>query len=931
MTREDQPTPYLYGEKPFGFGFPLSLTSEAQSFLGYLCDRNLPRRWPNENVKQLVLDCSKLSRLGVESDFDNAYKDNIELEERQTRQLSYAVNTLGGGKVGELQIHISPLQATVTIKNVEQQEERESRAKSILESLPDGRRKLTQAARAVQQELENWLTVNTGGELFDRGVKKGLEGVSRDTLLADDNQFEDLIRQLDPEVGRGIKTWFEKRATPAQKAVARSVLVMLAKGETLSVVKRFLENPLEPPKDLIRFFPFSILEVGIQEEAFKVGVQIEEGKISDAFAKILGGGEIKIERFHENRYSPSSDSFRLPRKLQQYVTQTKDGSFVFDLTAVGQKKLGLVLGSLGQTLELLNNLTGLRLSLKLERDETGQTTTSPRTSAGLEPYTRYLKEKKGSLDFYPPSIRHQIDVWRNRGWTMATFVGPTGAGKTTLARTLALEGIKKQAYEAQTDKQASSHGPYDDAAVYRFKFEGETSQQLLAAQQQFSDILAQRPGKVTMLVIENFHTMSFTDIDSATQQQLLNLADEIKGLFKTKNRRGGLIQIGESLPENIDGSYINDHRYQVAFFEPRGEERFDLGTRVLAEKVSKLVKDTCHQVSRTTEERTRISSDLRKQVEQGLSNIFQVFLIKEEPFMQFLLSDKGEFFTTTKWNTLGDQVVKLVEGQIQPLLLSRKSEWFVLKEDELRLTEVGQKEFPEQLRCSLEEVMRTADLVARTKEPSRKAETREPPEEFRLPKPAPAKEKPAPRPEGDMLAELKTAESAIATARREYEEQLKEQEGVLATLKEKYGEHLDLITSEKGLFQALANRGYLPGKRGEETRAVLVTLSEELTRGSEPILQALNRFGKLTPEQSEQAKSFLEIVRALTDLKESDLGAINRTVDILETQMQSIRDSLGKEFFDQVRETRESINEAQKPIPAPDLSDIIESLRAFSG
>jgi len=923
-----------YGESPYGFGFSPELQPEVDSLLRYLGRTGRPIKWRGEEIDPLCIDVERSRRIGrdVEINGETAWRDNAELEERKCQVLTFSIEDPYRDKIGELQVTINPTKAILMIKDGEGKKSRKPLGEPILQSLPGGKRKLTTAAQAIREDVGQWLEVVEDSPVVR---PEDFKETTEFTLLTMDDIFKHFKRNLWPELGERVQQWFAQTRSPEQKAVARALLTMWVKdGSGRKAVESFLASPELPREGSIRFFPSSVLEVVLQEEAIKVLAQIERGNISDPLIRILQGDQIKIKRFHEeNPYFPETDVFRLPRNLQEHVRLTEDGSLCIDLTTIGKSKLGLVLGSAETALDLLKRLTGEDLNLKLTQSKSVEIAKEAlRTSAGLESYTQYLRKGEGSFDFYRETVRQQIDVWKNQGWAMATFIGPTGAGKTTLARTLALEFIKRQAYETQA-RAKRLIPPYDDVVVYRL--EGKNPQQLLNAQRQFKDILAKRPGKVTMLVIENSHQVSFADIDPETNQQMLNLGDEIRGLFATGKRLGGIFQIGEFLPEGVDGAYINDHRYRLTIFEAPGEERLGLGIKAVDEELKIMTKGLCREILQESRGEVMVSEELRRKVGQGLAEAYHVLLMQERGFLEFLQTDEGKFFTTTKWSNLGQQLGIKVKDQIGRLLTGQQSEWFALDGEGLSLTGAGRQELSKTLRRALEDAMGTTGVVAETKVKKKKAPKieREEPKERVPEKDSSVVEAEARRAEGKVpekgvntLNALKALESAVATTREAYERTLQAKEKEIKVLEEKYGKHLDLIASD-GFFRLLEDPGYLTDRQGEPLQRAWVTISKEFATRGENVLASLVKMAGLGDKQTEELKTLLGIAGHLVKIDEANLEMVNAMTTILATQMEKIRKLLGNDNIAQIAKARGQISDALRPVPQPKIELIRELLQ----
>lgn len=924
-------SPQPYGESPVGFGIPLELRPEVGSLLSYLRTRSCrPIKWQTEKIDPLVINVEQSRRIGkdVEINSEAAWRDNAELEERKRRVLTFSIESPYHDEMGEIQVTIDPTKAVLMIKDGEGQKSKKSLGESILQSLPDGKRKLTQATQAIRGDVESWLKIVKDNPVVRPEDFKETTGFA---LLTEDSVFERFKRNLLPKLGERVQQWFAETKSPEQKAVARTLLTMWVKESGgRKAVESFLANPESPRGGSIRFFPSSVLEVAPQEEAIKALAQIERGNISNPLTKILQGDQIKIKRFHEeNPYFPETDLFRLPRDLQEHVRQTEDGGLVVDLTTIGKSKLGLVLGSAETALEILKRLTGSPLQLKLTQSKFVEVPAEAlRTNAGLESYTQYLRKGEGSLDFYPETVRQQIDVWKNQGWAMATFIGPTGAGKTTLARTLALEFIKKQTYETQL-RETRLFPPYDDVVIYRF--EGKNPQELLRAQRQFKDILAKRPGKITMLVIENFHQASFAEIDPETNQQMLNLGDEIRGLFATEKRLGGVFQIGELLPEGIDGAYINDHRYRLTIFEAPGEERLGLGIKTVDEELNTMTKDLSREIRRESRGEVMIPEELRRKVSQGIAEAYHVLLMQKKEFLEFLQTDEGKFFTTTKWSNLGQRLGMKAKDQIGRLLTGQQSEWFILNKEGLSLTETGKQELSKTLRRALKDAMETTEIVAETKIGLKEKRLKVKKEEEVSKLTAPVTETKArvkeriPEEGVNTLGAFKNLESAVAAARAKYEQALQAKRENLGNLRDKYGPHLDLIASN-GFFRMLADSGYLADRQGEPLQKAWTVIGKEFTDRSEDIIMSLTKIAGPDNESVKELTTLLGVIEHLVKIDGANLDMVTAMKTVLAEQMEKMRVLFGEDLIAQITKARSEINEVSKPIPQPDLEPVRELL-----
>lgn len=592
---------------------------------------------------------------------------------------------MSGQRMGQLNIAVGSARATIQIVNNTTFQPRDRTVTDLYDNLPQMTNDFTRLVAQVKPTMQHWLTI-----LGDTHIVESLKAseISKYRLTEDPLKFLSWVREVFPPIFGDVNRFMTTEKDPAKRSLAAALLLQIGRGHRpTGHIQQFLDAPTSVPSRDMSFLHGTVLELLGEKNALLAGKQLEQGDLTAALGTILRGEAIDVERLASGASlgdGAHRSEFGLPADFAKLVT-AQGNTITIDLAKMGRDKAGFVLNAVVKGVGQLENLAGVRLYPKYNLTYGGvPAELFPSPDSPLSANALFLAGATGDLKLYPQAVGQRIDKWDHQGYMIATLTGPTGAGKTTLAQTMLRNYIKTMEFQA------------DDVVIYEAKADVDEQgrpktlnpDRLLSALRQYRALLQQRLGKnkMTALVVDNFHLLPFSQMDDELQRGILNEFDAIGGLLEEGGRTGGVIFLGENLPEGLDMSMLQQHRAEWVDLRLVGKETiFKSAADIFAYKVQKMLQVVRGDILDAARRAGQTKDITQNDIEAILGCFTDYFSQRLDTHNNLgtLASDKnrGPFLTLSHWAGLADSIIPQLQQQAHDYLDTGTSAW--LQKDEI--------------------------------------------------------------------------------------------------------------------------------------------------------------------------------------------------------------------------------------------------------
>lgn len=701
------------------FGLSDELKIAAQQFLE-MTRGKAPKTRLTGGLEVLLPNVAHTLPESITTDYPHKnWQANALLESQGGLEGSIAYE-MNGQKVGDITIAIGPARAKIEIVNNPNYQQRNKRGTDLYDNLPQMTDDFTRLVSQVKPTMQRWLPI-----LGDRFIEENpkASAISEYGLTENTRDFLSWVREVFPDISDGVNKFMIEEKDPARRSLTAALLLQIGRGHRpVGQIRQFLDAPTSVPSRDMSFLHGTVLELLGEKNALLAGKQLEQGDLVGALGRILAGEAIKVDRLASGaslRDGAHKSEFGLPVDFAKFVT-VEGNTITIDLSEMGRDKAGFVFNSVVQAVSLVEGLTGVSMFPKYNLTHGGvPAELFPSPDSPLSANALFLAGETGDLGLYQPAVGQRITKWRENGYMVATLTGPTGAGKTTLAQTMLRDFIGTMDWQKDDVLIFEARADVDEQGRPKLL----NPDRLLSALRQYRELLQKRKGKNTMtaLVVDNFHLLPFTRMDDELRRGILNEFDAIGGLLEEGGRIGGVIFLGENLPEGLDMSMLQQHRAEWVDLRIVGKEAiFKSAADIFAYKAMGMVQRVQMDIMAAAMQAGQAKDIGQRDVEAILDCFKDYFSqrLNDDKNMGKFASDKnrGPFFTLSHWAGLADGIIPQLQPQAYKYLNEGVSDWLRKgKAGAVELTKTGSQQLTRQLDTAFGKVYDLASITVESK------------------------------------------------------------------------------------------------------------------------------------------------------------------------------------------------------------------------